>query len=219
MNILKFLQKMLNLAYKPLIKIIYIPKENIMKMIKAIILSLIALLFTACPKEEPVTEPSYTYTVEINITNNSSSQKTLNVQAYTLYDEDNFAQKLYDCDSLTVEANKTASYSEKIENTLCDLPHLSHVLQIDEKNFAGFDTETLKIKKDDAETTESIVAESSNLGSVKWNSNSEALLTYKIEGEDKTFTVKENVNDIKIIYAVTIDVNDNISISISGVKC
>lgn len=179
------------------------------------ILPLVALLFTACPKGEPVKESSYAYTVEVNVTNNSSSQKTLTLQAYTLYDEDNLAQKLYDCDSLTVEANKTASYSEKIENALCDLPHLSFVLKIGEKNFAGFDTEAFKIKEDDAEAAESIIAESSNLGSVKWNSNSEALLTYKSEGEDKIVTVKENVNDIKIIYTVTIDDSDNISLSVS----
>ena len=179
------------------------------------ILPLVALLFTACPKGEPVKESSYAYTVEVNVTNNSSSQKTLTLQAYTLYDEDNLAQKLYDCDSLTVEANKTAFYSEKIENALCDLPHLSFVLKIGKKNFAGFDTEAFKIKEDDAEVAESIIAESSNLGSVKWNSNSEALLTYKSEGEDKIVTVKENVNDIKIIYTVTIDDSDNISLSVS----
>jgi hypothetical protein len=183
--------------------------------IKKVSLPLFALLFTACPKEESVKESSYTYTVEVNVTNNSSSQKILTLQAYTLYDEDNLAQKLYDCDSLTVEANKTASYSEKIENALCDLPHLSCVLKIGEKNFAGFDTEVFKIKEDDAEAAESIIAESSNLGSVKWNSNSEALLTYKSEGEDKIVTVKENVNDIKIIYTVTIDASDNISISVN----
>lgn len=179
------------------------------------ILPLVALLFTACPKGEPVKESLYAYTVEVNVTNNSSSQKTLTLQAYTLYDEDNLAQKLYDCDSLTVEANKTASYSEKIENALCDLPHLSFVLQIGEKYYAGFDTEAFKIKEDGAEVAESIIAESSNLGSVKWNSNSEALLTYKSEGEDKIVTVKENVNDIKIIYTVTIDDSDNISLSVS----
>ena len=101
--------------------------------------------FSSCPffsRPEPVTEPLFLYTVEINISNESSSEKTLITEAYILYG-DGSAQKIYNCDSVSIFAQQSDTYSKTIYLDACAEPYLSHIIKINDKNYAGFDTNTV----------------------------------------------------------------------------
>lgn len=162
---------------------------------------LFAFCFTACPNPQVVNEPSYEYTIELNIKNESSSQKSVMAQAYVLYDSDSekTALKLYDCEPLTVESKTSSTYTCTIQDALCAPPHLSHIIKIDEKNFAGFDLNNFTLQSDNSSLSEKISALKTNLGSVDWSKNNFPTLSY----ENKTFNT-ENSSEIRIIYEVII---------------
>lgn len=162
---------------------------------------LFAFCFTACPNPQVVNEPSYEYTIELNIKNESSSQKSVMAQAYVLYDSDSekTALKLYDCEPLTVESKTSSTYTCTIQDALCAPPHLSHIIKIDEKNFAGFDLNNFTLQSDNSSLSEKISALKTNLGSVDWSKNNFPTLSY----ENKTFNT-ENSSEIRIIYELII---------------
>lgn len=185
---------------------------------------LFAFCFTACPNPQVINEPSYEYTIELNVKNESSSQKSVMAQAYVLYNSNSekTALKLYDCEPLTVESKTSDTYTCTIQDALCAPPHLSHIIKIDEKNFAGFDLDNFTLQSDNSSLSEKISALKTNLGSVDWSKNNFPTLSY----ENKTFNT-ENSSEIRIIYEVIIkddsdileseksDFADGIKISVS----
>ncbi|MDE5582067.1 MAG: hypothetical protein K2I95_11695, partial [Treponemataceae bacterium] len=66
----------------------------------------------------------------MNISNESSAAKTVMAEAYMLYDD--YAEKLYDCEPLSVPAGNSCKYVCTIANALCSPPHRSHILKIGE---------------------------------------------------------------------------------------
>lgn len=114
------------------------------------------------------------------------------------------------------------SYEYTIQDALCAPPHLSHIIKIDEKNFAGFDLDNFTLQSDNSSLSEKISALKTNLGSVDWSKNNFPTLSY----ENKTFNT-ENSSEIRIIYEVIIkddsdileseksDFADGIKISVS----
>ena len=160
------------------------------------------LFFTSCPffpRPEPVTEPLFLYTVEINISNESSSEKALITEAYILYGDES-AQKIYNCDSVSIFAQQSDTYSKTICLDACAEPYLSHIIKINDKNYAGFDTNTCTIFTTSSDKVEQIQAERINLGSVDWTQGEYPIVNY----EGKSFTAPENYHSIKIIYSITI---------------
>lgn len=192
----------------------------------SISLGLFCFSFTSCLEPKVINEPSYEYTLELNIKNESSSKKSVMAQAYVLYDSasnsEKTALKLYDCEPLTVESKTSDTYTCTIQDALCAPPHLSHIIKIDEKNFAGFDLDNFTLQSDNSSLSEKISAVKTNLGSVDWSKNNFPTLSY----ENKTFNT-ENSSEIKIIYEVIIkddsdileseksDFADGIKISVS----
>ena len=145
------------------------------------------LCFTGCSDPELVREQSFEYVVELNISNESSAAKTVMAEAYMLYDD--YAEKLYDCEPLSVPAKDSCKYVRTIANALCAPPHLSHLFKIGETYFAGFDG-SVNVRIDTAK---------SNLGSVDWSKSESPVISY----EGKCFIAKENAA-IKLVYEVII---------------
>lgn len=145
------------------------------------------LCFTGCSDPELAREQTFEYVVELNISNESSAAKTVMAEAYMLYDD--YAEKLYDCEPLSVPAKDSCKYVRTIANALCAPPHLSHIFKIGETYFAGFDG-NVNVRIDTAK---------SNLGSVDWSESESPVISY----EGKRFIVKENAA-IKLVYEVII---------------
>ena len=110
-----------------------------------------------------------------------------------LYDD--YAEKLYDCEPLSVPAGNSCKYVCTIANALCAPPHLSHILKIGETYFAGFDR-SVKVRIDSAK---------SNLCSVDWSESECPVISYG----DKRFTAEKNAA-IKFMYEVIIKNEDDI---------
>ncbi len=176
----------------------------------SIILGFFCFSFISCPEPTVINEPSYEYSIELNIKNESSSQKSVVAQAYVLYDSDSdsekIARKLYDCKSLSVDSKNSATYTCTIQDSLCAPPHLSHIILIGEKKFAGFDSDNFTLQNESSSSSEKISALKTNLGSVDWTKNDFPTLSY----ENKTFDTKDS-SEIKIIYEVTIKDDSDIS--------
>lgn len=160
------------------------------------------------------TEDGFGYEVELNITNNSASEKSVSAEVWTLYDES--AQKLYDCDPLTIaEHCKNEKYDFSAFLGECYSRCLSHIITIDDKKFAGFDVDEFRLYVDTASLktgqTETISAEKTNLGYVNWSLGSPMVLHY----EDETVNATEELPRIKIIYTVVINESGDIDITVS----
>lgn len=152
------------------------------------------LCFTGCSEPEPAQEQSFEYVVELNISNESSAAKTVMAEAYILYDD--YAEKLYDCEPLSVPANDSCEYVCTIANALCAPPRLSHIFKIGETYFAGFDG-NVNLRTEDSVPAKNIAK--SNLGSVDWSESECPVVSY----EGKSFIAKENAA-IKLLYEVII---------------
>lgn len=167
-------------------------------------LSILSMLlcFTSCPffpRPEPVTDPLFLYTVEATISNESSSEKSFMTDAYILYGN-NSGQKIYSCNSVQVFAQESDTYSKNICLDACAEPHLSHIIKIDGKNYAGFDTNTCSIFTTSSDEVEQIQAEKINLGSVDWTQGEYPIVNY----EGKSFNAPEGYRGIKLLYSITI---------------
>lgn len=161
---------------------------------------LIGLSLTGCPKAGPEVENSFGYTVELNIQNKSSVSVSAGFEAYTLYDEENIAVKLYDYNPVIIDSGCEKTYNFNVQQALCFAPHLSHIFKISEKIFSGFDTNTIKIQSEDSATSFSISSLKINLGSIDWTQTQLPVLMY----DGKTFNLPDKNTQAKIIYNVII---------------
>ena len=144
-------------------------------------------------------DPIFLYNIELNIQNESSSSKSIMSEAYTLYDSDKEACKLFDLDTLTVAAGSSDSFVQTVSQGLCGFPHLSHIMKIDGKCFSGFDTESFVLKdSDNSDLQGKISALKTNLGSVDWTQGKKTVVNY----DGKSFTADENSSKIKLVYSI-----------------
>lgn len=169
-----------------------------------LLLSLIfvELFLTGCIADNTIVEePGFLYKVEVNIHNESSSEKTISTETYSLCEND--CHKLADDDSeKTIIASKMFErYEHIISFDLCPPPHLSHIFKIDGKNFAGFNPEKYTSFRDihTGKKIEKIAAVKTDIGSVDWSQDEKLIINY----EGKTFY--ENADSIiKLIYTIII---------------
>lgn len=163
----------------------------------------VELCLTGCIADNTIVEePGFLYKVEVNIHNESSSEKTISTETYSLYDE-NHCHKLADDDNeKTIIASKMFErYEHIISFDLCPPPHLSHIFKIDGKNFAGFNPEEYTSFRDihTGKKIEKITAVKTDIGSVDWSQDVKLIVNYK----GKSFY--ENTDSIiKLIYTVII---------------
>ena len=165
------------------------------------------LSLSGCPGTVPENENSFGYLVELNIKNETAVTASACVEAYTLYDKDNVALKLYDCDSLFIQSGSEKKLTLRIENSLCASPHLSHIIQINGKNFSGFNTESIKLQLEDSSSPVSISSLKMNLGSVDWTKDVQPVLLY----EGKSFKLSKRNSEVKNIYEIIIKNENDIS--------
>lgn len=151
-------------------------------------------------KKNKETEPLFEYTLELNIINESSTERTVMTEAYVLYDDINHAYKLYDCEPMTIPAEGNLIYTTRIQDSLCAAPHLSHIIRIGDVAFAGFDTGAFKKQTDDLTSLEEFSVTETVLGSVDWTKDNAPIL--KIG--DKSFCINEDLSELKMTYTVTI---------------
>ena len=169
------------------------------------ILSLFFLvLFTSClpPDAEPVSEPYFLYKIELQVANESATVKEISTQTYALFDYhgDHDAQYLYDNETVSISGKTSDIFSIKISDALCAEPHLSHIITINGKNFAGFDTDLYEIEDYVEDTHKKITSVKKNLGSVNWRDSKFPVISY----EEKTFETDKKFPEIKLIYTIVI---------------
>lgn len=166
-----------------------------------LLLSLIfvELCLTGCIADNTIVEePEFLYKVEVNIHNESSSEKSISTETYSLCG--NHCHKLDDSEKTIIVSKMFDRYEYSISFGLCAPPHLSHIFKIDGKNFAGFNPE--KYISQDIHTgkkIEKITAVKTDIGSVDWSQDVKLIVNYK----GKSFY--ENTDSIiKLIYTVII---------------
>ena len=167
------------------------------------IIGFISILTGCLPFDSDlVSEPCFPYKIDLNVINESATSKEISTQAYSLFDYhgDHDAQYLYDNETVSIFGKTSDIFSIKISDALCAEPHLSHIITIDGKNFAGFDTDLYEIWDYVEKTHAKIDSVKKDLGSVNWRDSKYPVISY----EGKTFETDEKFPEIKLIYTIVI---------------
>lgn len=157
-----------------------------------LLLSLIfvELCLTGCIADNTIVEePEFLYKVEVNIHNESSSEKSISTETYSLCG--NHCHKLDDSEKTIIASKMFERYEYSISFGLCAPPHLSHIFKIDGKNFAGFNPEEYTSRDiHTGKKIEKITAVKTDIGSVAWSRDVKLIVNY----EGKSFD--ENTDSI-----------------------
>lgn len=161
----------------------------------------LTFILIGCPKTEPVVDYFYIYSVEMNIDNKSSTKKTISADYFIIYEADSMSkcQEIGNIEGIDIAPNSKDIYRFDVMEELVASPKLSHIFNIENMKFAGFDTNKTLVIENEPNETVKITAEKDNLGSVNWQ-NTPALISYS--GEN--YEVTDNYSTIKLIYDVII---------------
>ena len=140
------------------------------------------------------------YNVELNVVNETNKEIKIQTQPYCLDDVDNSVLRYYDSSLKTVSPKSSEQISELIAQEFTDSAYLSHIITIDGKKFAGFDTDLYEIWDYVEKTHAKIDSVKKDLGSVNWRDSKYSVISY----EGKTFETDEKFLEIKLIYTIVI---------------
>lgn len=173
-----------------------------MKQIKYVtIFILFTLAISSCVDKNPIQESGYSYSVELKITNESASEKNVGAETFVIYDDisESYCEKIESLENVSIAAGKTENYNFDVSLGLCVTPKLSHVINIDNIKFAGFDTDFISVMDEETGELSKIKAAKNNLGTVNWKNDA-----VEICYEGKSFGVTDSDSVIKLIYDMTI---------------
>ena len=181
---------------------------------------ILLVLFTSClpPDSEPAVDYWCNYNVELNVKNETDNEKTVQIQGYAL-DNGNCACSYYDKSLKTISPKLEQKFSATIFLEYTQTAYLSHIITIDGKNFAGFDTDLYEIEDYVENAHKKMTSVKKNLGSVNWRDSKFPVITY----EGKTFETDKKFPEIKLIYTIVIKDEADISDSekdeyVDGIK-